>query len=186
MKSIKAIILLLLALILLYMSYSLVYQMLRQEQVFSFKEALSLAALTNLYFTGVIALIGFALPSSKLLPKKYYRINNPKSLIGVYQTLGIKWFKYFLLITFWRAKKKQKQFFNGRKDGLKNFIFQSEQAEFGHIISFLFIEIFALVMLVRSNFEFALYCSVINVFFNFYPVVLQRYHRIRIQRILES
>jgi hypothetical protein len=88
------------------------------------------------------------------------------------------------LSTVWKSKQKQKTFFNGTKSGLEQFIFSSNQAEFGHLGAFIFVQFYAQIMLLKTEWVLFIVCSIINFFFNLYPIVLQRYHRIRIQKIL--
>jgi hypothetical protein len=67
--------------------------------------------LFTLFVTGVIALPGFALPSSDLLPKGYYHIQNPKRLKKVYQSLRVEGFRKLLLFAFWGKDKNRKHYF---------------------------------------------------------------------------
>lgn len=144
---------------------------------------LFVAFLINLYITGFFAFPGFVYPSNKFLPRGYYQIKNPKWLKKTYLILGVKYFRFFLVIFFWGKKNNQKKYFDGRKGGLQNLIYQSKQSEFGHFASFVFILAVSVFMIFKSFFLLALFTSMINLIFNLYPVILQRMHRMRIDRI---
>lgn len=185
MDRIKPIIHILLSTFLAYQSYQLFSQSFSNQENLSFILSIVLAILCNLFVTGTFAFVGFSFPTSKILPSNYYTVSNPKRIEKVYTILMVRYFRYFLLSTFWKNKEKQKTFFNGTKSGLEHFLFSSNQAEFGHLGAFIFIQLFAIIMVLKGEYQLFLYCSIINLFFNFYPIVLQRKHRIRIQRILK-
>ncbi len=182
MKLSKKIGLIVLSGFMLYLGIELSMIMWNSSDSFSLIENCFLSALINLYYTGFFAFLGFALPSSKILPSRFYTIgNDPYNFL--YQILGGKYFRLFLLATFWRNKAKQKSFFSGFKNGLHSFVFESKQAEFGHLMAFIFIALFSIIMAYKGHLGFVIICSGINIIFNFYPILLQRRHRIRINRI---
>lgn len=145
-----------------------------------------LAAFMTMLVTGVFAFVGFAYPTHRLLPGSYYRIHHAGALKQLYRGLGVEYFKVLLLLMFWGRKKYRKRYFNGTREGLENFIFQTKQSEFGHLGAFIALLIIAIILAVDGNSMAALVISIINVIGNFYPIVLQRFHRIRIAPIVES
>lgn len=185
MKNGKAIVHVLLSVFLAYQSYNLYYASFYHAKDLNQFESIALAVICNLFVTGTFAFIGFSFPTSKVLPKSYYIIHKPKRIDFWYRVLGVKYFRYFLLSTFWKNKTQQKSFFNGTKSGLDQFIYSSHQAEFGHIGAFVIIQVYMIIMAFKTEYLLLLYGSIINIFFNLYPVLLQRKHRIRIQRILQ-
>jgi hypothetical protein len=150
---------------------------------FSVPELLIISFLLTLFMTGIFAFPGFAFPTSNVLSHTYYRIRKPKVLKQIYKTLGMKYFRVLLLILFWGRKSNQLKFFNGTKRGLDNFIHQTKQSEFGHLGAFLLITISSVILLVYGYLFLVAMITFINVFGNLYPIVLQRYHRLRIEKI---
>lgn len=144
-----------------------------------------LVVMLNLFITGIFAFIGFAYPSNKLLPESYYIIRNPAFLRRVYQALGVNYFKKLLLVTFWGKDKNRKKYFNGTKSGLGNFIYQTKQSEFGHLAAFMVITILALLLLSKGHLIAFLLTMAINIPANFYPIILQRTHRIKLGKLSE-
>ncbi len=141
------------------------------------------AMLINLFFTGVFAFAGFALPTENIMPQKYYTIHAPKKLKSWFQKLGVERFRKFLLTTVWRKKEMQKNYFNGKLDGIKSFEQHTKKSEFGHLIPLILITIFCVFLIKTEMWILISATMIINIIFNFYPVVLQRHHRMRLQRM---
>jgi hypothetical protein len=86
-------------------------------------------------------------------------------------------------LTFYR-KKENKRYFNGTKSGLIHFDFQTKQSEFGHGAAFVVIQLISVPLLLKGHFMLVILTTIINVFFNFYPIILQRKHRMQLESLL--
>ena len=150
---------------------------------YSNNEVLIISFLLNLFITGVFAFIGFAYPSSRILSDSYYEIKSPKVLNSISKVLGIKYFRLLLLFAFWGRKNNRKKYFNRTKKGLINFVFQTKQSEFGHLGAFVVIIIFSFILLIHGYIFLVIITTLINILGNAYPVILQRSHRMRIEKI---
>lgn len=89
----------------------------------------------------------------------------------------------FLLATVWRNKQQQKKYFNGRSDDIKSFEIKTKKSEFGHLIPFVIITILCVYFFITNFKKLAIITFFINCIFNWYPVILQRYHRMRLIRL---
>ena len=69
---------------------------------FSLAGLIAAAIATNLLATGAVAFMGFALPTSRLLPASYYRVRQADRLKKWYSLMGGQFFRKFLLLTFYR------------------------------------------------------------------------------------
>jgi len=136
--------------------------------------------------TGVFAFTGFVFSTHKLFGSSYYKIRSPELLIAIYKLLGISFFRTGVIFFFWGSKKNRTKYFNGTKEGLQNFIFQSKQSEFGHLGSLLVIFPISILFFTNGFLLYAIITSVFNIIGNLYPIILQRYHRIRIEKILST
>lgn len=143
----------------------------------------ALSFVLNLFVTGVFAFFGFAYKTNQLLGKRYYHISNPKFILQIYKSLQIEYFKKFLLFMFWGRKQNRQKYFNGTRLGLENFDYQTRQSEFGHLAALVFIQIIAIIITIKEHYTIALITTIINFISNFYPVILQRNHRINIIRL---
>ena len=142
--------------------------------------------LINAFITGIFAYPGFVFPTHKLISPKYFVVRSPKLLARIYRLLGIGLFRKALLLFFWGHKKNRVKYFDGTRGGLDNFVYQSKQAEFGHLGAFLTISSVCILLLFNELYRYALATTAINIVGNVYPIILQRYHRIRIERVLNS
>ncbi|EPR66478.1 glycosyl-4,4'-diaponeurosporenoate acyltransferase CrtO family protein [Cyclobacterium qasimii] len=187
MKTIKQVVFIFFSLFLLYFSFSTIRQIILYGPVqLGFGESFFLAFLINLCVTGVFAFPGFVFPTHRLLPSSYYAIKNPSKMMKWYRILGVKYFQKLLMLFFWGRKANRKKFFDGTKKGLKNFNYLSRQSEFGHMGPFIMILLVAILLLPSSYFLLVFFIVLINFIGNLYPVILQRYHRIRIGKILSN
>ena len=157
--------------------------MARSPESFEGMDMVFSALIINLFFTGVFAFAGFAFPTNRLLPEGYYTIRNKEWLTKVYKRLNVETFRKGLLIVFWGKKKNRKKYFDGTRSGFANFIYQSKQSEFGHLGAFVVILIASILLLFYGYILLFVLTTAINIFGNIYPVILQRYHRMRIERI---
>lgn len=139
--------------------------------------------LLNLFITGIFALSGFAFPTQKTLPNRYYKIHHPKNLIKVYNLLKVNIFRQMLLATLWKNKQQRKKYFNGKKEGILNLEEHSKKSEFGHAIPFVILCIISIYFFVVGLTKIAACTLLINCIGNFYPIILQRHHRMRIEAI---
>ncbi len=149
----------------------------------SFWPAVFLAWVINMFVTGIFAFAGFALPTHRLLPARYYEIANPAQLKWFYRVFGVERFRKLLLATLWRSKAQQQKYFNGRPDGLDHLAEQSQKSEFGHLLPFLILTVIGIYIVFFVQPVLGGLCLFINILGNFYPVLLQRHHRMRLQRI---
>jgi len=178
----KRIILFLMSIFLLYQSIGL-GTMLFEVGDFHWGMQILFAFLINLFFTGVFALAGFALPTEKLMPQIYYTIHHPKKLKSWFQKLGVAAFRNFLLATVWKKKEMQKGYFNGTVEGFASFEQKTKKSEFGHLIPLVLITVFCFFLIKTKMWVLIIVTMIINIIFNFYPIPLQRHHRMRLQRM---
>ncbi|MGK0364022.1 MAG: hypothetical protein ACI85O_001076 [Saprospiraceae bacterium] len=137
----------------------------------------------NLFVTGIFAFAVFALPVERLLPESYYRIKTPKKLNNFGKRIGIEAFRKFLLATVWKDKNKQKGFFDGTAAGLEGFDVNTKKSDFGHLFPLFLLSIIVIILCFYGKWLMAFTTMIINIIFNFYPVILQRMHRARTARM---
>ena len=167
---------------LIWQSYKLLTQI-HHFQSNSWTNSLFLGAIINLFITGIFAFAGFAWPTERILSPNYYLVQNPDRLKNIYKLLRVDLFRKFLLATVWKSKAQQAKHFNGKKNGLDMLIEQANKSEFGHLIPFFLITFVCCYFIWMGYYKLTILTFVINIIFNFYPVLLQRHHRIRVQRI---
>ncbi len=181
-KFFKKVLLSFAAIFLSWQSYELL-RLIDQMEIHSLGMAFFFGWIINLFITGIFAFSGFAFPTQRLLPDSYYTIRRPEKLKQLYKALGVNLFRQFLLATFWKGKKQRKKYFDGKKTGIQNLVLQSKKSEFGHLIPFFIICFVGIYLVKIGMYKLASLALLINVIGNLYPIILQRYHRMRIQYI---
>jgi len=157
--------------------------MIGQVKLDSWFLGILLAIIINLLVTGVFAFSGFALPTQKLLPRWYYHIYQPETLKTLCKAIKVNLYRDFLLATFWRSSEMRRQYFDGTSQGMSALVIHSKKSEFGHLFPFIILSVMCVYWMYSGNLHIAIPCILINLFFNFYPIILQRHHRMRIQKI---
>lgn len=150
---------------------------------FNWIGAIAYSFVLNLFITGIFAFIGFAFFTSRILPNSYYKIKNPRNLNLTYKMLGVEYFKLLLLTFFWGKERNRKKYFNGSKSGIEEFDIQTRQSEFGHLAAFIVIIIVSFNILIKGHIVIFSITTLINIIGNLYPIILQRNHRIQIERL---
>lgn len=171
-----------LSLFLIWQSYKLVGH-LGQVSINSFLLTIFLAWIINMFITGIFAFPGFVLPTQNLLPEAYYQIHSPNVLKAWFDRLGVKTFRKILLATLWRNQEQRKGYFNGRKKGMDQLWTKSKKSEFGHLLPFIILNGVAIFFLFREHYLLAIATASINFLGNFYPILLQRHHRMRLTKL---
>lgn len=138
-----------------------------------------MAWIINLFVTGVFALPTFAFSVQKLLPGSYYKIRNPRKLKTFFKKINGELFRKFLLATLWKSQKQRAKHFDGTVKGIENLETQSKKAEFGHLIPFILLVFIAIYLVFVGQWKLAIPTLLINIIGNFYPIILQRHHRMR-------
>ena len=180
--TIKKILFPLFSVFLLYQTYSFLNIDFRSQALSQFWQFV-IAFIFNLFLTGIFAFTGFVFPTHKLLPAGYYKIYDPRLLKKCYSFLFVGVFRKMLLLFFWGNHKNRKKYFKGTKTDIENLIYQSKQSEFGHFMPFV-LSFFLSFHFLNQGLTFAFFMSMlVNIIANLYPVILQRHHRMRINRI---
>ena len=78
---------------------------------------------------------------------------------------------------FYNKKKIKETYFNTDSQGITAFANQTKQDEFGHIVPFVLITLYATYLLISKNYVLSISIIVSNIVFNLYPVLMQRHHR---------
>jgi len=136
----------------------------------------------NLFVTGIFTIV-YAFPVYRLLPARYYKISNPRLLKVFGQIIRIDLFKKLVLNTIWTKKQNKRYYFNGLRNGFKDFEKTTKEGEFGHLIGFCIVMILTIIIGFKTEILFALMILFVNLIFNFYPFLLQRFHRLRIDEL---
>ena len=174
----------LMAVFLVYQSIDLLEGLVMQKEIDHWGVALATSVAVNAFVTGAFAFSGFALPTQNLLPACYYQIKHPAKIKSFYNSIRADVYRKYLIKFIWGKPKKKKEYFSGCKSGIKAFIINTHKSEFGHLLSFILITILVTWFLFYKKYWLGFFTQIINIIFNFYPVIIQRHHRARLSTFI--
>jgi hypothetical protein len=125
-----------------------------------------------------------------LLPAGYYRLRAFESDGGVYEYLGIRWFKKLVrhgpLTVFAPTLRSKRKITELPRAELITLQREMCKTETGHLAIGLVAALMAGYALLRGWWDAAGWLLLFNILINAYPVMLQRYNRARLQPLLEK
>ena len=166
---------------LVWQTFMLVERLLKNQST-DFSDKILDAVFVNLFVTGIFTIV-YSFPAYRLLPAKYYSIQNPRLLKIVGQIIQIDLFKKLLIQTVWNKKQNKKYFFSGCRNGFDDLEITTMKSEFGHFLGFWVVMILTMLIGFRTHYTIAVMIFIVNLFFNFYPFILQRFHRLRLNEL---
>lgn len=116
------------------------------------------------------------------MPSTYFRSRRYERR-WLYEALGIRMFKRLMRSKAYRAVNPHFMLRDGRQ-GLRELADRMESAEAAHALLFATVSVVAVAVLFVRWFDAAVWLMLFNVLFNGYPVMLQRYNRLRIQPLV--
>jgi len=182
MPILKKILHLIFSAFLVWQTYMLV-ERLTMNQPLEFTDKLLDAVFLNVFVTGIFTIV-YSFPIHKALPEKYYTIKNPVLLKRIGQIIQIDVFKKLLTHTIWRKQQNKKHFFNGHRSGFADLETATRKSEFGHFAGFCVVTVLTVVIGAQTHTTVVILIFVINLLFNFYPFMLQRFHRMRLHEVI--
>ncbi len=147
-----------------------------------FLSSLQEAVFVNLFVTGIFTIV-YSFPVYKILPTAYYQIKKSERLKSILKTIRIDLFKKLLTATIWKKNQNKKYFFTGSRNGFDHLEIATMKSEFGHFAGFCIVMTLTIFIGIRTNYIIAIMILIVNIIFNFYPLMLQRSHRLRLNEI---
>lgn len=151
---------------------------------FGFRSPIT-ALLINWLAMSWVAIAGQAV--SFTFPPKYYEPRAFEETGDIYERLGIRFFKSLVrrgpLTIFSPTLHFPKE---KTVSALQQLDLEMRKAETGHVLIFLLMSLFIIYALVRGWLDAAGWMLLFNMLINGYPVMLQRYNRIKLQGLIRS
>ena len=120
------------------------------------------------------------------LASTYYDSKKWEAEGKIYKWFGIHGFRKILVWVGWEKLNKASNPVKKSLDALKHLEYGTRQSEFGHLIIFFIVLVFALFVGFYSGFKQSLWLFMLNVILNAYPVGVQRYNRPRLQKAINK
>lgn len=116
---------------------------------------------------------------------KYFDFNKHEINGKIYKKLGIKAFKFILLNSPFVLLNKGLKLKKNDKAQISQLEKKMKIVEFGHLIGAIMVFAIMPIMFYRS-WKFSIWLMIFNILFHIYPIFLQRYNRLRIERIMRK
>ena len=104
----------------------------------------------------------------------------------VYKYLGVNFYRKLLLLSGWEKIRKKETPISRSLDLLLYYEYKTRASEFGHGIIAILVGFITLYVCVAYSFKEALWLIFLNILMNIYPIIVQRYNRPRVQRVIRK
>ncbi|MFD0750875.1 hypothetical protein ACFQZS_12035 [Mucilaginibacter calamicampi] len=118
------------------------------------------------------------------LTSDYYNSKKWEANGAIYKWLGVDIFRKFLVLIGWEKVIRAGSPIKKNPDAIKHLENGTRQSEFGHLVIFFIVLIVNVFVALSFGITKSLSLFFTNIIFNFYPVILQRSNRPRLQRML--
>jgi hypothetical protein len=118
------------------------------------------------------------------LASSYY-IEKPWEQRGkIYESFGINFFRKLLVWIGWEKLNKKANPIEKNTKALMHLHYKTKQSELGHIIILIIVLGFNIYVAFKFGVLQSLWLLILNILLNFYPILLQRYNRPRLERAI--
>lgn len=102
----------------------------------------------------------------------------------IYESFGIHFFRKLLVWIGWEKLNKKANPIEKNTKALLHLHYKTKQSELGHIIILIIVLGFNIYVAFKFGVLQSLWLLILNIVLNFYPILLQRYNRPRIERAI--
>lgn len=133
----------------------------------------------------ILIYIAILLIITKLgLSRSYFEIRKFESSGILYKRFGIKIFKHLLQKGKLSFESRRFELKSKAKERIIEVEKEMEKTEMTHLFTFLLCLVITIIFAIIVDYRFLIWMTFINIVLNLYPVLLQRYNRNRIQKLL--
>ena len=120
------------------------------------------------------------------LDSSYFTLKNWELQGRVYEYMGVGYFRKLLVLVGWEKLNKPKNPVNKNLESLKSLEYKTRQSEFGHFVIGIVVLMVYIDVAVRYGFMDSIWLLVLNILLNIYPILVQRYNRPRLRRLIQQ
>ena len=118
------------------------------------------------------------------LASNYYNSKQWERQGKIYRWFGVDVFRKILVLIGWEKVIRASNPVKKNLDAIKQLEHGTRQSEFGHLIIFFIVLVINCLVAFYYGIKQSLPLFFLNIIFNVYPIMLQRYNRPRLQRAL--
>ena len=142
--------------------------------------SITLSFLMMIWISIVVSLLRPALKSP------YYNSRPFEKEGRVYKYLGVDFYRKLLVLSGWEKNRKKETPISRSLELLKYYEYRTRASEFGHAIIAIIIVFITIYVCIAYSFKETVWLIVLNIFINIYPIIVQRYNRPRVQRVIRK
>lgn len=134
-------------------------------------------------------MIWMSIVETLLIPalKSSYFICYPFEAEGkIYRYLGVDYFRKILVLSGWEKSRKKETPIRRSLILLEYYEYRTRASEFGHGIIAIIIVLITIYVGITYSFKETVWLILLNIFLNIYPIMLQRYNRPRVLRVINK
>ena len=119
--------------------------------------------------------------------KSSYFNSHPIEAEGkIYKYLGVHYFRKLLVLIGWEKSRKKETPIRKSLILLEYYEYRTRASEFGHGIIAIIIAIISVYVCILYSFKETIWLILFNIILNIYPMMVQRYNRPRVRRVIEK
>ncbi|WP_146153618.1 glycosyl-4,4'-diaponeurosporenoate acyltransferase CrtO family protein [Adhaeribacter arboris] len=104
----------------------------------------------------------------------------------IYAALGVHWFRWLLVISGWEKLSQKNNPVRKTLPALQQFERATRVSEFGHSVIAIIIFALTVFVCIKYSVKEAFWLILFNVLLNIYPILVQRYNRPRLRRLVQK
>ena len=104
----------------------------------------------------------------------------------IYKYLGVHFFRKLLVLSGWERSRKKETPIRKSLILLEYYEYRTRASEFGHGIIAIIIAFITVYVCISYSFMETIWLIFLNIFLNIYPMIVQRYNRPRVRRVINK
>jgi len=120
------------------------------------------------------------------LKSSYFNCHSFEEKGKIYKYFGVHFFRKLLVLSGWERSRKKENPIRKSMILLEYYEFRTRASEFGHTIIAIIIALISVYVCIEHSFKESIWLIFFNIFMNLYPIMVQRYNRPRVRRVIKK
>ena len=120
------------------------------------------------------------------LKSSYFDCHRIEDEGKIYKYFGVHFFRKLLVLSGWERSRKKETPIRKSLVLLEYYEYRTRTSEFGHGIIAIIISMIIVYVCMAYSFKEAIWLIFLNIFMNIYPIIIQRYNRPRVRRVING
>lgn len=150
---------------------------------------ISMRSLAYSIILNFLLMIWMSIVETLLIPqlKSSYFNSLPIEMEGkIYKYIGVQFFRELLVLSGWERSRKKENPIRRSLILLEYYEYRTRTSEFGHTIIAIIILFISVYVCMAYSYKDIVWLTFFNIFFNIYPITVQRYNRPRVRRMIKK